>query len=233
MDEIARAGRATREAIGTIDPEGLRLEMDSVVERGSMLPGALTLVAARSVGGDPETVTERAAGVQLVYAGLGLIRDLAREDPWAGNVTVDDGGAVSVSGDDLEENDVAMLAADVLVARGFSLLARTDASGKAVETVRSFGRDQTLARSEADGERPAANLEADCLELAVVAGTTGAGADPTPDQFAAARRTAREAGAPLPPVDTVLADLDLDDGAEPLVEAGGPDGAAWTSGTDP
>ncbi|PSP89287.1 hypothetical protein BRC90_05270 [Halobacteriales archaeon QS_4_69_34] len=78
---------------------------------------------------------------------------------------------------DRETADVAVLVADVLVARGFSVLARTAAAGRAVETVRAFGRDRTLARSVADPGPLDGSLEADVFVLAAVAGTSAAGGD--------------------------------------------------------
>lgn len=233
MEEAATCRRAAMDALGDIEPSDLRTEMETVVDDSSLVPGALTLVSARAVGGDPDAATERAAGVQLIYAGLGLIRRLAREDPWAERVTLVD-GSVEVEGD-LAGADMSVLAADVLVSRGFYLLARTDAAGKAVETVRSFGRDQTLARSSEDTSDLDANLEADCLELAVIAGTTGVGGEPSEELLSAARRIARETGAPLGPVETVLSDPELGEAADPLVDAtdADPEGAARTSATDP
>jgi len=72
------------------------------------------------------------------------------------------------------EADMSILVADVMVARGFYLLARTEAAGSAVETVRAFGRDQTVRRTSGD-ESLDRNLEVDVFELAVVAGTTAVG----------------------------------------------------------
>ena len=72
---------------------------------------------------------------------------------------------------------MAILAADVLVSRGFYLLARTDAAEDAVAVVRAFGRDQT-EREGATGDRAVGldrRLETDVLELAVTAGVTAAG----------------------------------------------------------
>ncbi|MFB6244129.1 MAG: hypothetical protein ABEH80_08500, partial [Halobaculum sp.] len=68
--------------------------------------------------------------------------------------------------------DLGVLAADVFVARGFYLLARTEAARDAVEVVRRFGRDQTRRRGATDPERLDANLEADVFDLAVVAGSS-------------------------------------------------------------
>lgn len=111
----------------------------------------------------PGGVEERAAGVQLIYEGLRLTRALADDPPWEGDPPHTD-------------SNIDVLAADVMVARGFSLLACTEAADKAVETVQSFGRDQT------DGQQGRAAsphaLEADVFELAVLAGTTALGVEP-------------------------------------------------------
>ena len=112
----------------------------------------------------PVGVEERAAGVQLIYEGLRLTRALADDPPWERDPPHTD-------------SNVDVLAADVMVARGFSLLARTEAADKAVETVRSFGRDET----DAQHGRPAPDhaLETDVFELAVVAGSTTFGVAPS------------------------------------------------------
>lgn len=132
-------------------------------------------------------LVERAAGVQLIYDGLRLTRDLAHAEPWAN----DDSNGVGVGtahgsptragpsdGTVEKSENLDVLAADVLVARGFYLLARTDAAETAVEVVRSFGRDQTRRRSASDVDAIDRNLEADVLELAAIAGATAVGRDP-------------------------------------------------------
>lgn len=152
-------------------------------------------------------LVERAAGVQLIYDGLRLTRDLAHTEPWSdadpddeeereseregeterGDESERDGddsqpgadvGAAGGGGADTEGANVDILAADVLVARGFYLLARTDAAGTAVEVVRSFGRDQTRRRTASDAEGLDRNLERDVLELAAVAGATAVDREP-------------------------------------------------------
>jgi hypothetical protein len=148
-----------------------------------MVPGVLTLTSARAVegakatGGPHETaggngavgVEDRAAGVQLIYEGLRLTRALADEPPWNREFSH-------------TESNIDILAADVMVARGFSLLARTEAAEKAVETVQSFGRNET---DDQQGRPTAAHsLESDVFELAVVAGATAFGATP-PDSLLA------------------------------------------------
>ncbi|WP_458208354.1 DUF7114 family protein [Haladaptatus sp. NG-SE-30] len=162
MEEAVRARGAAREAIGDITPARLCDHIGGLLESSAMVPGVLTLLSARAVGGGASTteVESRAAGVQLIYEGLQLTRTLALDEPWETEPPNTD-------------SNIAILAADVMVSRGFSLLARTEAADKAVQTVKSFGRDQT--------ERGADHaLDTDVFELAVVAGTTIVGGDVPP-----------------------------------------------------
>lgn len=174
MEPAVRARAGAHEAVADVTPERLREVIFDVLEDGAMTPGALTLLAARAVEADDAArvdareppVESRAAGVQLIYEGLALTRSLAREEPWT-------------TGEDHLDSDLAILAADVMVSRGFFLLARTGAAGKAVDTVRSFGRDQTVQRA-APEKGETYELEADVFDLAVVAGTTVTGAETPP-----------------------------------------------------
>jgi hypothetical protein len=163
MEEAEEVRTVTRAAVGDIEPDGLRAVIDDHVASSSMIPGALAILSAR-VAGDSATaatVTERAAGVQLIYEGLRITRALVDTEPWADTEDVD------------PDDDLDVLAADVLVARGFRILARTEAASHAVQTVREFGREQT------DTGRPseARTLESNVFELAVVAGSTADGGD--------------------------------------------------------
>ena len=162
MDEALQARTAAREAIADISPSRLRDAMDGYLTRTSMIPGVLTVVSARvMVGdGDDETVLYRAAGVQLIYDGLKLTRRMVHEEPWA-----DGHGEL--------EDDLDVLAADVLVSRGFQLLSHTEAADKAVETVREFGREQTDIQTQ-EGTS-ARSLETNVFELAAIAGATAGG----------------------------------------------------------
>lgn len=157
MEEAVRARGAAREAIEDITPAHLRDHIDGLLQSSTVVPGVVTLLSARAVDSGAKTgdVEARAAGVQLIYEGLGLTRTLARDEPWNGDQPY-------------IESNIAVLAADVMVSRGFSLLARTEAADTAVRTVKSFGRDQTERRTEHA-------LETDVFELAMVAGTTAAG----------------------------------------------------------
>ncbi len=186
MDDAARVRDAAREALSDIEPPSLRQAIYDRLANAEMTPGVLTLVSARALDSEVRLagLAERAAGVQLIYEGLRLTRVLAHEEPWS-NADLDSPG-------DLEA-DIDVLAADVLVARGFYCLARTAAAEQAVETVRRFGRDQTHRREAADPAVLDRNLEADVFELAVVAGTTAVGGSAPPDLLAYAADLAREA----------------------------------------
>ncbi|MFC7082243.1 DUF7114 family protein [Halorussus caseinilyticus] len=186
MEAAVRARKAGRQAVRDVAPDRLRERIHALLDESAMVPGVLALTSANAVEGasatggakvtgrahdaderggtGPVGVQERAAGVQLIYEGLRLTRALADEPPWNLDPPHTD-------------SNIDILAADVMVARGFSLLARTEAADKAVETVQSFGRDET------DGQqgRPTAPhaLETDVFELAVVAGTTTFGSEPS------------------------------------------------------
>ncbi|WP_348607293.1 DUF7114 family protein [Halobaculum rarum] len=176
MDDAVRTRAAAERAVGDVEPAALRSALTDRFDDAEMTPGALTLVSARALDPDVDLsgIEEHAAGVQLIYEGLRLTRELSQTEPWAG-VDLDAIGDIDA--------DLDVLAADVSVSRGFYLLARTAAAGKAVETVRAFGRDQTLRR-DAGADGAAAldrNLEADVFELAVVAGTAAVGASAPAD----------------------------------------------------
>ncbi|GGN99755.1 MULTISPECIES: DUF7114 family protein [Haloarcula] len=169
MEEVAAVRQAALAAVDDVEPERLRERITARLDDASLSPGVLTLVsasAAREHPTDPaDGDADRAAGVQLIYEGLRLTRQLAHEDPWAGG--------------DRDAADLDILIADILVSRGFYLLARTEAADAAVQVVRSFGHDQTVQRTTGD-ERLDGTLEVDICELAVVAGVTAGGVHPTP-----------------------------------------------------
>ena len=169
MEEAAAVRRTALDAVDDIEPPGLGERIRQRLVDGSMAPGVLAVLCARATDDalSVEAVAERAAGVQLIYEGLRLTRSLVHGEPW----TSDDA-------DDRTDADMAILVADILVARGFYLLARTEAADAAVGTVRAFGRDQTVRRTGGDASLDR-NLEADVFELAAVAGVTAAGRTPT------------------------------------------------------
>jgi hypothetical protein len=259
MENADSCRRAAAEAVADVEPPQLHDYIEATLERASMVPGALTLESAammaaeggvsegdrdqyvdsdsgtegsreRAADGDRDNelggVVTHAAGVQLIYEGLRLTRSLAHGEPW------------TASEADANDGDLAILAADILVARGFYLLARTDAAGKAVRTVQSFGRDQTrrteLAAGdgeleappsdldaetateteteiESDGTDPAsidANLERDVLELAVLTGAVAVADAPSPRLLAIVDRLGDAVSTSFPPAEEYLADLE-------------------------
>lgn len=220
MEDAAVARRSARDALGEIAPEPLRETLDERLATASMVPGALTLASARAFdeGIDVTTLGELAAGVQLIYEGLSLTRQLAHDEPWATDTAAD------------IEADLAVVAADVLVSRGFSLLARTPAAERAVETVRTFGRDQTTRETAEDAAAIDRNLEADVFELATVAGVAAADADASEELLAFVTTLARSYDGDLPTAAELLSPSTLDrlaefagDGVEPAPRGTGTD----------
>ena len=197
MDTAARARAAAREVVDDIEPQHLREVLFDRLDEASMAPGVLVFVSAQASqpAVDLDELATRAAGVQLIYEGLRLTRTIAHDEPWA-----------TTEGDVIDA-DVDILAADVFVSRGFYLLARTAASAAAVETVQSFGRDQTLGRrADADTVSLDRNLEADIFTLAVRAGVTAVDASPSEELLAFAADLARSEGRELSTADSVLSE---------------------------
>jgi hypothetical protein len=188
MDEVAAVRRAALDAVDDVEPGGFQERIRDHLDDGSLAPGVLAVSSARAVRASRDAtgddfalaaIAERGAGVQLIYAGLRLTRSLAQGAPWKRARSLTDGAGRPADGTHPEEvpgveADIAILVADILVARGFYLLARTEAAGDAVATVQSFGRDQTDRRTTGDASLDR-NLETDVFELAVAAGTTAVG----------------------------------------------------------
>lgn len=196
MDDAALARRSAREALSDIEPEPLRERLDERLATASMTPGALTLLCARAFAPDAEISAfgEQAAGVQLIYEGLSLTRRLAHEEPWA-----------DAPDEDIDA-DLDVLAADVLVSRGFYLLARTAAAERAVETVQAFGRDQSAREDPgADAAILDRNLEADVFELAVATGVVAVDGTVSDELLSYAETLARGYDGPLPAAAELLA----------------------------
>ncbi|WP_136717036.1 DUF7114 family protein [Halorientalis salina] len=238
MEEAAAVRQAALEAVDDVDPARLFERIEQRVETGSMAPGVLTLCSAGAVDDavGHDGIDERAAGVQLIYEGLRLTRALAHESPWDAGESTDAWQPVPVAADRPESDgrsraaaaaDIDVLVADILVARGFYLLARTEAAEAAVSVVRSFGRDQTVRR-ETDDPTLDSNLEADVLELAVVAGTTGAGGS-APVHLREFVTDLADSGSALPPADAVFTEAVLDRLAGLVSTDSPPAGEARTS----
>jgi len=203
MDDAVRVRDAACEAVEDVEPDRLREVLFERLSDAPMTPAVLALLSARApetgVDTDADGLVARAAGVQLIYEGLRLTRSLAHEEPWRR----------LVEGDGDIAADLDVLAADVFVSRGFYLLARTDAAGRAVDVVRAFGRDQTLRRGDgADVDALDQNLESDVFALAVVAGMTAVGAAPSPALLEYAAELGRDCDADggLQPADAALSE---------------------------
>jgi len=197
MDTAARARTAAREVVEDIEPTQLREGLFDRLLEASMAPGVLVFLSAQTGqrSADLEELDRRAAGVQLIYEGLRLTRTITHDEPWATTEA------------DVIDADVDILAADVFVSRGFYLLARTEAAAAAVETVQSFGRDQTLRRRPgSDAERLDCNLEADIFALAVRAGVTAVEIEPSEELLSFAADLARSDDPELSSAEYVLSD---------------------------
>ncbi len=212
MDRAATCREAARDAVADVEPPRLHDVIADTLEGSSMLPSVLTLASAAALDPDADLdgLSHRAAGVQLIYEGLRLTRTLAHTEPW----TAAEGNC---------DGDLEILAADILVARGFYLLARTEAATRAVATVQAFGRDQTNRRQAAtDRERVAldASLERDVLELSVVAGAAAVGAPTASALLTAANELADDVGTEFPTAKQCLTELGFgfEFEFEPLIE---------------
>jgi hypothetical protein len=201
MDEAGWAREAAQDALADVTPDRLRERLYDRLDDAAVAPGVLTLLAARATGrhGPRAGVERRAAGVQLIYDGLQVTRSLARDPPW----TRDGAG---------EAADIDVLAAELLVARGFYLLASTQAAEKAVDTVQAFGREETKREvGRPDATLADCTLEADIFELGIIAGVTAVGVTPPANARAFAVDLAASLDDGLPAAPALL--------SEPAVEA--------------
>lgn len=200
MDDAARVLAATRGEIDDVVPSSLRELLDARLRNAAMTPGVLTQCSARTTGReyDAGELDQHAAGVQLIYEGLHFTRTLSRSPPWE-----DERGAT--------REDLHVLAANVLVARGLAALAHTEAARTAIETVRAFGRHEITRAVGCPESGPEDHaLEADVFELAIVTGTAAVGAPPPTEAGAFATELARSFERELPAASELL--------SEPVVE---------------
>ncbi|WP_415378531.1 hypothetical protein [Halosimplex sp. TS25] len=204
-------------------PEGdaTSISLDAVAERGAgvqLIYEGLRLT--RTLSQDPPwerdgatagpRSDELADGVPENGVNGGSSGTEHREWTDGGDVTLSDADGVPadpadpVATTEADAADMDILVADVMVARGFYLLARTEAAAEAVAVVRSFGGDQTRRRTTGD-ETFDGNLEVDVFELAAVAGAAAAGGEATADLRAHVGEMARTEGA-LPLAEGLFSD---------------------------
>jgi hypothetical protein len=218
MEDAAFVRDAAREVIGDVGPPPLRELLGARLNEAIVTPGVLTRMSARAAGGPEPSVDldRRVAGVQLIYEGLSLTRSLVRSPPWESDAS--------------NRSDTDLLVANILVARGFSLLAHTRAADRAVETVRSFAREETAREADPEtGAGPEA-LETDVFELAIIAGVSAAGATAPPGSRALASDLVASLSEGVLPEGT-------DDALETLLSGDGrtnvaPDGVEASSAVD-
>ena len=113
-------------ALSGIQPEELKSRMESELSEASLTPALLCLLSSRATGAEPNV--REAAGIQLVHAGLDATRRILDSDSWV------DAGVEPV------EEDMSLLAADVLVTTGFERL--LDHYGAATRVVNTFGSEK-------------------------------------------------------------------------------------------
>jgi hypothetical protein len=157
MDEVGAIADALERSLEEVEPAPFHSRVTAAVGERPLLPGVLTVRVARTVEptADIQTAATRGAGVQLCYEGLELTRAVLRNRAWE-----------SEGGTEYQQD---LLVAEVLVSRGFHLLARTGVVTDAVAIVQRFGRTQT-ALDDLGHRHEEAPLEVDVLELAVNAG---------------------------------------------------------------
>jgi len=228
---------------------GVETETDGLVERaagvqliyeGLRLTRSLaheepwTRTAAGDAAGKAGDTAERSSASSQTQSGDNGTPMESRAAGKAG-----DSEALRASGSRTASDDTAadldVVAADVLVSRGFYLLARTDAADRAVEVVRAFGRDQTLGRREgADVDALDRNLEADVFALAVVAGMTAVGTTPSPALLEYAAELGRDSGAEgrLQPADAAFSEKTAERIASLSAVGGGANDRVPSSATD-
>ncbi|WP_092698911.1 DUF7114 family protein [Halovenus aranensis] len=196
MTEVTVVRETLEQSVADLHPPAFQNRLQTRLADVSLTPAVLTVRAARALepSADMDACALRGAGVQLTYEGLRLTRSILRNERW------DDGNANSYYLD--------LLAAAVLVSRGYYYLADTGVSQEAVEAARRFGRYQTYAQNGelADGEY---SLEADFVALAVNTGADLALQTVPPSVTAYGESLARDIGSePLAGPDTALEGVD-------------------------
>lgn len=196
MDEASTVRATALELTDDIETAPLGDRIDSLLQDASMTPGALTVLTARTLGGDDlvDAAAKRGVGVQLSYEGLRLARALVHDDAvW--------------EAEDRTDGYIDLLVSEVLVSRGFYHLARTEAADSAIEVVRRFARNQTRQQvPNFDSADLEGTLEGDILRLAVEAGATLVYPEAPAEAMAYADRLVAELDTtPLPAAETALA----------------------------
>jgi hypothetical protein len=180
------------QSLADIEPPAFREHLLEVVLEDSLVPGVLTVHTARALepSADVDACTLYGVGVQLTYEGLRLTRSILSEEEWT-------------STDDRTNYYLDLLAAAVLVSRGYYYLADSGVSQDAVDAARRFGRYQTYAQN--GGLDDKYSLEEDFIALAVSTGADFALGTVPPSVTAYGESLATDIGKdPLPAPETAL-----------------------------
>ena len=157
-----------RAVVADIAPAALRTRILHHLKDDAVSTGPVVRQAAVMAGGAVSTdeLDRRVVGVQLIADGLSLLQGLSRDPPW-------DHGRKSGA-------DLDLLAAEVMVAKGFSMLADTAAAQQAVTTIHNLAmHESVLAEPDARVRSVPNTLAADLIELGVTAGITASDSPPS------------------------------------------------------
>lgn len=158
MCAFPHVSEALRCSIADIEPRSFNEHLHGLLDDRPLTPACATLATGRAIDStaDAARLAELGAGVQLVYEGLRQTRRLIAEASWLNH-------------DRTTQADIDVLAAEVLVARGFNVLADTGTVTDAVALMHRFGQQRAYERAGSDAHG-FATLEADIIELAVDTG---------------------------------------------------------------
>ena len=161
-------------ALRDVQPEELKSRMERELSSASLTPALLCLLSARATGTEPDA--SEAAGIQLVHAGLDATRRVLEGNAWA------DAGIEPV------EEDMVLLAADVLVTVGFENL--LDHYTAATRVVNTFGSEKARAVESTGFEERFGHESEHFVETYTTAVKIGCDGDPPEDLLALAESLA-------------------------------------------
>lgn len=158
-----------------VGPEELRSYVGCELSKASLTPALLCLLSARATGKVPDA--REAAGIQFVHAGLDATRSV-----------LDDDGAWEGASVEPVEEDMVLLAADVLVTVGFEHL--LDDYNSATRVVNTFGSQKAREMEATDPKERFEHESAQFEEIYRTAVEIGCGGDPPKDLISLAESLA-------------------------------------------
>jgi len=174
-DDRARLDDELERVVSDVRPDELRSYVGRELSKASLTPALLCLLSARATGGTPDA--REAAGIQFVHAGLDATRRV-----------LDDEDAWTDAGVEPAEEDMVLLAADVLVSVGFgNLLDHYEAATRVVNT---FGSSRARALEATTAEERFEHESAQYVETYKTAVEIGCDGDAPEDLLALAESLA-------------------------------------------